>query len=100
MSFPIYLLNIPVLCSVGCGLLLAGNGAGMGAWAAWVAAPLTIIATFVLALPLRAFDQRWIAFIGRSAKKFPASPAKWAANMVDKVLMGKTALPRWILLRQ
>lgn len=65
MSFPVYLLHIPVLCSAGCAVYLALLPALRHPLAGAAAILVTIALTFVLAIPLADLDRRWLALLRR-----------------------------------
>jgi peptidoglycan/LPS O-acetylase OafA/YrhL len=58
MSFPLYLVHIPILCSFGS---MAALATGRGLWGAVV----TLVLSFVAAVPLMAFNQWWVAWLNR-----------------------------------
>jgi len=62
MSFPVYLLHVPVLCSAGCMAFLAAGGGRAGLLAA---AGATLLFTVLLGWPLAWFDLRWTRLINR-----------------------------------
>jgi peptidoglycan/LPS O-acetylase OafA/YrhL len=69
LSFPIYLLHLPVICFVGAGLysLLAPD---MSEMAALIASCLaSAIVTVLLAVPLMAFETRWLAKLGNAVDR-------------------------------
>ncbi len=66
VSFPLYLLHIPVLCSAGCFAYL-GLGGGRGGAAA--AAVTTLAVTALAAWPLAIFDVWWTRQVGRAARR-------------------------------
>jgi peptidoglycan/LPS O-acetylase OafA/YrhL len=60
LSFPLYLVHVPVLCSLGCGVFLAVlPGSGMDA-AKVIAGGVTIVAAFLFAFPLSVVNEWWI----------------------------------------
>ncbi len=66
MSFPLYLLHIPVLCSAGSFAYLSVGGGRDGAAAAALA---TLAITALAAWPLAVFDVWWTRQVGRAAKR-------------------------------
>ena len=70
MSFPLYLVHIPILCSFGS---LAALATGRGV----VGAAVTIVLAFVAAVPLKAFNEWWVAWLNR--RFTPARPIYAAA---------------------
>ena len=70
MSFPLYLLHIPVLCSVGSFAYIRLGGGRAGAVAAALA---TLAATALAAWPLAIFDVWWTREINRLARRLSPS---------------------------
>ncbi|MER9653119.1 acyltransferase [Mesorhizobium sp. M0152] len=56
LSFPLYLVHVPVICSLGSWVLLASGSAALGAAAA-------ILGSILAALPLMAFNNWWVRTI-------------------------------------
>ncbi len=75
ISFPLYLVHIPVLCSAGCGMVLAVvPSAGVGA--AGSAALLTTVAVSIAAsVPLTLLNDIWTACVDRWAQRFAEDAA-------------------------
>jgi peptidoglycan/LPS O-acetylase OafA/YrhL len=73
LSFPLYLVHVPVICSAGAWtwLGLAGTGAASPA-----AVLVTVAASFALALPLAAFDRWWTRGLDRLSSRLLPSPAQ------------------------
>jgi peptidoglycan/LPS O-acetylase OafA/YrhL len=70
LSFPVYLVHVLVLCSLGCAALLSLRAAGLDAEAARAAAmAVTIGASVVAALPLMAFNDRWTSLVNAGAAR-------------------------------
>jgi peptidoglycan/LPS O-acetylase OafA/YrhL len=67
LSFPIYLLHVPIMLSAGATVIV--NAAGpLGMTAAVVlAAAMTMMLTLVCALPLARVDRAWTGLLGRAA---------------------------------
>jgi len=64
LSFPIYLIHTPIICSIGAWLYLVFCHRSIVL--AIVAACLTsLVLTFVMSIPLAAFDDRWLLVIRR-----------------------------------
>ncbi|MER8998966.1 acyltransferase [Mesorhizobium australicum] len=57
LSFPLYLVHVPVICSLGSWVLLASDSAALGAAAA-------ISGSILAALPLMAFNNWWVQALG------------------------------------
>ncbi|TPK83811.1 acyltransferase [Mesorhizobium sp. B2-4-13] len=57
LSFPLYLVHVPVICSLGSWALLASDSAALGAAAA-------ISGSTLAALPLMAFNNWWVQALG------------------------------------
>ncbi|WP_414462518.1 hypothetical protein [Hyphomicrobium sp. DY-1] len=60
MSFPLYLAHIPVLCSVGCGLLIESGSRALAIIG-------VIITSFVLAAVLAIANARWLRLLNAAA---------------------------------
>lgn len=77
ISFPLYLVHVPVLCSAGCWAFLAAlpHDPQM---APWVGAAVTVIASFIAAVPLMLLNRAWLAalnrFIGRAIPAQSTTP--------------------------
>ncbi|MDX8478855.1 acyltransferase [Mesorhizobium sp. VK24D] len=63
LSFPLYLVHVPVICSLGSWTLLATGSATIGAAAA-------IIGSILAALPLMAFNNWWVLAVGALFGRF------------------------------
>ena len=62
LSFPLYLLHVPILCSAGCAVfLLSGSKPA--------AMITTVVVTIVLAVPLAVFDTWWVRRTGALADR-------------------------------
>ena len=68
LSFPLYLLHIPVFCSLGC-LVYLWVGPERALYAKTAAALTTLLATMALSLPLARFDVWWTWQVSRAAKR-------------------------------
>ncbi len=72
ISFPLYLIHIPILCSIGCSAFLAILPAA-GPRAASVGALLaTVAASVVASVPLAIANDAWTAAVDRLARRFSA----------------------------
>jgi peptidoglycan/LPS O-acetylase OafA/YrhL len=70
LSFPVYLVHVPVLCSLGCAVLLGLCSAGVAFEAARATAmAVTFAASVAAALPLMAFNDRWTAWVNAGTAK-------------------------------
>jgi peptidoglycan/LPS O-acetylase OafA/YrhL len=65
MAFPIYLMQVLVICSIGSYTLVATVKVLPAPYPALLACIVCIAGTFVAALPLRSFDLWWVPTIGR-----------------------------------
>lgn len=75
LSFPIYLLHVPILCSLGAAVFIGASAALPSAEAILVTAVASIGATLLCAVPLAMFDQWWVAILNRSAARLVGKPA-------------------------
>jgi peptidoglycan/LPS O-acetylase OafA/YrhL len=77
LSFPLYLVHVPVICSLGAWVLLASGSAALGAVAA-------LLGSILVALPLMAFNNWWVQALSALFNKFrrhgPAAAAPAAAK--------------------
>lgn len=74
LSFPIYLVQLPVICSLGAQtLLLCKRTAGANVAAA-AATAVSIAASILLAFPLAAFNDWWVKRVNAAART-PSAPA-------------------------
>jgi len=69
LSFPIYLLHVPVMLSAGAASLVVGAGFFGLMGAVLLAAAVTIGLTLVCALPLAWFDKVWTGALGRVVRR-------------------------------
>jgi peptidoglycan/LPS O-acetylase OafA/YrhL len=73
LSFSIYVLHVPIIGSVGAGIILALGYNWMSIAAAFVAS-LTIL--LLLAVPLSRFDAWWVAWLNRLSRRFGSFGAR------------------------
>jgi peptidoglycan/LPS O-acetylase OafA/YrhL len=74
ISFPLYLVHVPVLCSAGCWAFLAVQGRDPQ-WASWSAAVVTFVCSFLVATPLMLLSRVWLAALNRfMARVIPSKP--------------------------
>ncbi|HZF76685.1 MAG TPA: acyltransferase [Acetobacteraceae bacterium] len=85
LSFALYLLHVPVLCSAGAAAYLALGGGMAGAL---VASGVTVVATFALSVPLARFDVWWTRLVGRVAARIVPDPAPAARAPAPAVAEG------------
>jgi peptidoglycan/LPS O-acetylase OafA/YrhL len=67
LSFPIYLLHIPLICSIGCYAYLSASSGYGNVLAAVTAIAVVMMITIALALPLSALDLHWLAILKRAS---------------------------------
>ncbi|TPN29105.1 acyltransferase [Mesorhizobium sp. B2-3-3] len=72
MSFPLYLVHVPVICSLGSWMVLASGSAAL-------ATAATILGSIVAALPLMAFNNWWVQALNALFNKFRRSAPATAA---------------------
>jgi peptidoglycan/LPS O-acetylase OafA/YrhL len=65
ISFPLYLIHVPVLCSAGCWVFLAAAQSYDPQSASWIAAAVTVVCSFVAAVPLLLLNRGWLAMLSR-----------------------------------
>ena len=77
LSFPLYLVHVPVICSLGSWALLASGSTALGAAAA-------ILGSILVALPLMVFNNWWVQVLGALFNRFrrggPMAATPAAAN--------------------
>ncbi len=76
LSFPVYLLHVPVLCSAGAAVFLLTQGVLPGIGPKVAAAATTIVVTILLAWPLALFDNWWVGRIGVVTDKLIPRPVE------------------------
>ncbi|TPN88290.1 acyltransferase [Mesorhizobium sp. CU2] len=76
LSFPLYLVHVPIICSLGSGIFLASGSAMLGA----IVAMLASIAT---ALPLVAFNKRWVELLDMVVAKLRSGGRLVAVEQAD-----------------
>lgn len=78
LSFPLYLVHVPVICSLGSWVLLASGSAALGAAAA-------MLGSILAALPLMTFNNWWVQALGalfnRLRRGSPMTAAPAAASV-------------------
>jgi peptidoglycan/LPS O-acetylase OafA/YrhL len=67
MAFPIYLIQVAVICSLGSYAYVAAAKALPAPYPGVIAALVSVIGTLVAALPLRLFDVWWVSVIDKGA---------------------------------
>lgn len=65
VAFPMYVLHIPVMCSLGAWVLVHASAVMTEVQAATLAALATVAVTVLLAVPLGELDRRWVRAVGR-----------------------------------
>jgi peptidoglycan/LPS O-acetylase OafA/YrhL len=81
LSFPLYLIHVPVLCSLGCAALIWSGTRASGPWPNIIAAATTIIGAVAAAIPLAYFNERWVRFVNAATNRllsqlpFKSAPA-------------------------
>ena len=73
ISFPLYLVHVPVLASIGCGLLLRVGDSTLSRLAAGVA---TLIVSIAISIPLALFDRRWTTLVNTTARRWLTKDAR------------------------
>lgn len=62
LSFPVYLVHVPVICSLGCASLLWAVSSGIPTnQARAIAMVVTVLSSVLVALPLMTFNDFWVA---------------------------------------
>ena len=76
LSFPVYLLHVPVLCSAGAAVFLATNRILPGIEPKLAAGATTVIVTIILAWPLALFDSWWVRKLGAVTDRLVPRPVE------------------------
>jgi peptidoglycan/LPS O-acetylase OafA/YrhL len=91
LSFPIYLVHVPILCSAGCASYLAADRVLPGRSPAVMAILVTLVLTLAVAVPLARFDawwtrrlSAWFAAGARSSSRLAA----WRADAFQSLGLG------------
>jgi peptidoglycan/LPS O-acetylase OafA/YrhL len=76
ISFPLYLVHVPVLCSAGCWAFLMARSYDPQ-WASWIATIVTFFASFIVATPLMLLNRSWLSLLNRfMSRVIPAKPVE------------------------
>jgi peptidoglycan/LPS O-acetylase OafA/YrhL len=89
LSFPLYLVHIPVLCSLGCMALIAMTPFSSSLTAGIAASGMTIVGSLVVSIPFALFNERWVAFINRAVDRMlePSAPEGLVPTPSERVLI-------------
>lgn len=68
LSFPLYLLHVPVLCSAGCYAFLAAMPSSVET-ARWTAAGVTLLVSMLAAIPLMMLNRAWLTLLNRLTRQ-------------------------------
>jgi peptidoglycan/LPS O-acetylase OafA/YrhL len=74
LSFPIYLLHMPVLCSLGAWVLVRSASVLPIHLAVVLACIATVLGTLAVAWPLGAFDRWWVRCLNRGVARLCSAP--------------------------
>jgi peptidoglycan/LPS O-acetylase OafA/YrhL len=88
ISFPLYLVHVPVLCSAGCWAFLVAQSYN-AQWASWIGAAVTFVGSFIAAVPLMLLNRVWLAALNRFMSR--AIPANPALDLGADPLVGRSA---------
>jgi peptidoglycan/LPS O-acetylase OafA/YrhL len=69
LSFPLYLIHVLVLCSLGCFVLIWARTWATGAYPNVIAGAVTIVASVLASIPLVMFNERWVARVNRATNR-------------------------------
>ncbi len=69
LSFPLYLVHILVLCSLGCVVLIWMTPMSSALTAGIAAGVATILGSFLASIPFVLFNEHWVAFINRAVDR-------------------------------
>lgn len=75
LSFPLYLIHVPVLCSLGCWMLVWSRTWATGASPNMMAAAATVVGAVVAAIPLVFFNERWVRFVNAATSRLLSQPS-------------------------
>jgi peptidoglycan/LPS O-acetylase OafA/YrhL len=89
LSLPLYLVHIPVLCSLGCMTLIAMTPLSSALTAAIAASGVTIAGSLAVSIAFALFNERWVAFINRAVDRLlePSAPEGRAPSRSERVLI-------------
>ncbi len=73
LSFPLYLIHFPVLCSLGCAVLVSAST--WGTYANIIAAAATIIGSVLAAIPLAFFNEYWVRAVNGATARLLSQPS-------------------------
>jgi len=72
ISFPLYLIHVLVLCSLGCDVLIWARTWTSGFYPNIVAGIVTILGSILAAIPLAIFNERWVTLVNTATNWFMA----------------------------
>lgn len=72
VSFPLYLLHVLVLCSLGCAVLVWAKTWASGPYPSILAGVATMIGSVLAAIPLLFFNERWVALVNTATSRLLA----------------------------
>lgn len=90
ISFPLYLIHVPVLCSLGCAMLIWSNIWATGPWPNVFAGVATIVGAIIAAIPLAYFNERWVKFVNATINWLLSQPSSLSKFGDPKVAMRTT----------
>lgn len=80
LSFPMYVLHLPIFASIGCGIILA---AGYSAIAVAVAFFSSMIVLIAASVPVAKFDEWWVARLSSFVRQIGARSERAAVALTD-----------------
>ncbi len=70
ISFPLYLVHVPVLCSLGCYMLIWAGTWTSGFYPNVIGGVTTILGSILAAIPLAILNERWVKLVNRATNRF------------------------------
>lgn len=89
LSFPLYLIHVLVLCSLGCTILIWAGTWTTGPYPSIIAGAATIIGSVLAAIPLVFFNEHWVALVNTATNRLLSSPLSQSITKPDN--LGKPA---------
>ncbi|SEP60647.1 Peptidoglycan/LPS O-acetylase OafA/YrhL, contains acyltransferase and SGNH-hydrolase domains [Faunimonas pinastri] len=80
ISFPIYIVHVPILASLGAHFYLWYADGRSSAGAGFLAGAVTVVGAVIVAYPLAIFDRRWTKFVNRVTARVLADPGQPALS--------------------
>ncbi|MGO9237827.1 acyltransferase family protein [Rhodoblastus sp.] len=83
LSFPLYLIHVLVLCSLGCTILIWAGTWTTGPYPSVIAGVATVIGSVLAAIPLVFLNERWVALVNTAANWLLSPPVSQRVFELD-----------------